>query len=126
MLFIVACQRLVFFAKNKGAVMSTINDVKEVGRKAVEFERKMMFFHVDVVNADLDFISDNLEKIMAERSEKAEKAMKLFEDIGRQICEDHGVAWGSADTENINREAKLSKKAEAKLRKLLDFIAQNS
>ena len=88
----------------------------------------MMFLTLHCSHPDILEMLNNLPAMFGSREQLSERALKLFQSIGKQICEDHGVPWGTtpADTDKIDDETALSEAAETRFQEFLEFITQHS
>ncbi len=103
--------------------MTTLRDVKMAGTKLNDFRSKASFFKLEVI-ALSSGNAERLPEIITSRQELNEQATSLFEEVGKQICADHGVAWGTTP-EGLTDDTTISDEAENKFRVFLDFITSN-
>ena len=104
--------------------MSTINDVKRSGQQLIELECCMSFLTFHGSDPKIIEELENLDEVFKQRKQIAKEANNRFQAVGKQICEDHGVKWATADTESIDRNTVLSEAAEAKFQEYIKFINQ--
>ena len=106
--------------------MNTIKDVLASHEKLEKFRDHITLVSMSATDPNAVEVLNNIDVIFARRFEISEEATALFRAVGEQVCADHGVEWGTPETEHIPRDAKLSAKAKVRHQKFLKFIEQHS
>lgn len=100
--------------------MTTMSEVKKGWEKLNQFRSRNSFFEFHAASTTVEDF-DRLPEMMTERLQLNTQATALFEEIGKQVCADHGIEWGSKP-EGLTDDSTISDEAESKFRIFLNFI----
>ena len=97
----------------------TLRDVKVAYIQVNDFKNTNSFLPLQAATLTLEEI-ERIPEVMAARLQLNNQADSLFQEIGKQICVDYRIEWGSPNS--LTDDTAISDEAAKKLRTLLDFI----
>ncbi len=103
--------------------MTTVRDVKASWMRLNDFRTRNSMVTVNAATLSLEDI-DRIPEMFAARLKLGEEATRLYEEIGRQICADHGVVWGERPA-GVTDDSPISDAAEQKLAAFIAFVEAN-
>lgn len=103
----------------------TIADALESYEQLLKLRQKIGILTVHGSDPNVGRVIENLGLIFSERAKIEHKAVEFFEAIGKQICSDNNIPWGSKESDKLSRDTQLSASAADKLQVFLNFVEEN-